>query len=309
MRRSPRIAVALGALGLVATVLAACEPAPPPPGPRCQQVGHTAHLDQRYASTPGTPARLQSLDVYQPKLDRGCAPTPVVIWVHGGGWRTGDKGNQMLAKVDLFARQQGWLLISTNYRLSPNPIDLTSPTAVRAPTHAQDVAAAIAWARANAARFGGDPDRIALVGHSAGAHLVSQVGTDESLLAGASVPRSSLRCVVSLDTSAYDVTEVAPGSPLHQNAFGTDPAGWRASSPLHQVTAGEALPRFHLVVQDRPQSRARTERFRDALRSAGGAATSTAVPLSHEEINAALGQPSDRLVTPGVMLVLGTCLR
>lgn len=308
MRRSHRIVVALSALGLTATVLAACEPTPPT-GPRCQQVGHTAHLDQRYASTPGTPARLQSLDVYQPKLDRACGPTPVVIWVHGGAWRTGDKGNQMLAKVDLFARQQGWLLISTNYRLSPNPVDLTSPTAVRAPTHAQDVAAAVAWARANAARFGGDPDRIALVGHSAGAHLVSQVGTDESLLADASVPRSSLRCVVSLDTSAYDVSEMAPGNPLYQNAFGTDPAAWRASSPLHQVSTGEALPRFHLVVQDRPQPRGRTERFRDALRAAGGAATSTAVPLSHEEINAALGQPGDRLVTPGVMLALGTCLR
>lgn len=309
MRRSPRIVVALASLGLTATVLAACEPAPPPTGPRCQQVGHTAHLDQRYASTPGVAAARQSLDIYQPKLDPGCDPAPVVVWVHGGGWRRGDKGNQMLAKVDLFARRHGWVLVSTNYRLSPDPVDLDAPGAVRAPTHAEDVAAAVAWVQANIDRFGGDPERIALAGHSAGAHLVSLVGTDEDLLEDAGADRSALRCVVSLDTRAYDVSRVAPGSPLHLNAFGSDPARWPEASPLKQISAGEPLPRFHLVVQDLRQTRAITEGFRDALRAAGGAATSTAVPLSHDEINAALGQPGDRLVTPGVMLALGTCLR
>jgi arylformamidase len=309
MRRTPRAALALLAAGLTAAVLSGCEPAPPPTGPRCAHVGHTARLNERYTSTPGVAAARQSLDVYQPKLDPRCEPAPVVIWVHGGGWRRGDKGNQMLAKVHQFVQQQGWVLVATNYRLSPDPIDLTATDAVRAPTHAEDVATAVTWVQDNIGRFGGDPHRIALLGHSAGAQLVSLVGTDERLLAGAGADRSAVRCVVSLDTGAYDVGEVAPGSPLHLNAFGTDPAGWRDASPIHQISVGEPLPRFHLVVQDRPQPRGRTERFRDALRAAGGAATSTAVPLSHEQINQVVGLPSDRLVTPGVLLVLGTCFR
>jgi acetyl esterase/lipase len=233
----------------------------------------------------------------------------VLVYVHGGGWHRGDKANKILKKVDQFAQKEGWLFVSVNYRLSPDPIDLTSTRAVRAPIHGQDVAAAVGWVHRNAAAYGADPNRIAVMGHSAGAHLASMVGTDESLLAGADVARAAVGCVISLDTAAHDITESAPGNPLYLNAFGSDPAAWRANSPIHQVTAGEALPDFLLVHQDRLSSTSRNNRFRDALRAAGGTATTKPAPLDHSGINDAVGDPADKVVTPAVLSFLETCYR
>jgi acetyl esterase/lipase len=302
-RRSTTLAVAtMLAVAGVALALTACDPPPP----TCSGVTQTRST-VRYRTTAGVAANLQSLDLYRPAIDAECPPPPVIVYVHGGGWRQGDKANNVLRKVDQFAQKNGWLFVSVNYRLSPNPIELVSTAAVRAPTHGQDVAAAIGWVHRNAANYGADPSRIAIMGHSAGAHLVSMVGTDQSLLTGASVPRAAVGCVISLDTAAHDITESAPGNPLYLNAFGSDPASWRANSPIYQVTAGEALPDFLLVHQDRPSSTTRNNRFRDVLRTAGGTATTTPAPLDHSGINDAVGDPADTVVTPAVLSFLGSC--
>ena len=121
--------------------------------------------DIAYGSDP-----LQKLDVYVAE-EHGTA-APVVLFVHGGAFTRGDKhGEFQPDNMTLWAARQGMVGVNINYRLAPaNPW----------PTGAQDLAAAIAWTRANIARYGGDPDRIVLWGHSAGAnHVADYVGNPE----------------------------------------------------------------------------------------------------------------------------------
>jgi acetyl esterase/lipase len=109
----------------------------------------------------------QTLDVYV--AEEHGAPAPVVVFVHGGGFTGGDKhGTYQPDNMTLWAARQGMVGVNINYRLAPD-----HPW----PAGAQDLAAAIAWTRANIARYGGDPDRIILWGHSAGAnHVADYVG-------------------------------------------------------------------------------------------------------------------------------------
>lgn len=114
---------------------------------------------------PYGPDPRQCLDVYLPSAMR--SSTPVVIFVHGGGFRRGDKGDDGRwenANVGAWAAREGMLGIVMNYRLAP---------AAPWPAGADDVASAIAWARANVAAHGGDPDRIIIIGTSAGAAHVA----------------------------------------------------------------------------------------------------------------------------------------
>lgn len=114
--------------------------------------------DLAYGSDP-----LQKLDVFTP--ERGGKKLPVVLFVHGGGFTRGDKhGDFYPDNIPLWAARNKMIGVTINYRLAPaNPW----------PTGARDLASAIAWTRANIARHGGDPDRIILWGHSAGANHVA----------------------------------------------------------------------------------------------------------------------------------------
>ncbi|MBS1133984.1 MAG: Alpha/beta hydrolase fold-3 domain protein [Burkholderiaceae bacterium] len=94
----------------------------------------------------------QSLDIYHP--DRCLAARcPVVMWVHGGGWRNGDKGNNGAKDLAATWENAGAVVVTLNYRLTPDVVH---------PAHVQDVAAGIAWTRANIGRYGGDPQRLFL---------------------------------------------------------------------------------------------------------------------------------------------------
>src|SRR5262245_35132209 len=147
----------------------------------CAQVEAETRKDVAYATVAGVDPNLLSLDVYSPASNDSCAKLPIVIWVHGGAWFTGDKAGKLNDKIALF-NGAGWVLVSANYRLSPQPPS-TDPNRVMHPTHAIDVAAAVHWVKSHAAELRGDTSRIALLGHSAGAHLVALLSTDESFLA------------------------------------------------------------------------------------------------------------------------------
>lgn len=106
---------------------------------------------------------LQKLDVYTAEGRQ--ARAPVVLFVHGGGFTRGDKhGEYSPDNMTLWAARQGMVGVNINYRLAPGNAW---------PAGAADLASAVAWTRANIARYGGDPDRIILWGHSAGANHVS----------------------------------------------------------------------------------------------------------------------------------------
>ena len=101
----------------------------------------------------------QVLDVYAPTGAKGL---PVVFWIHGGGWQTGDK-KEVQVKPQAFT-DKGFVFVSTNYRLLP---------AVDMRTIVRDVAKAVGWTHAHVAAYGGDPKRLFVMGHSAGAQLAA----------------------------------------------------------------------------------------------------------------------------------------
>lgn len=265
-----------------------------------------AYRDLRYAELPGVAPELLSLDVYAP-LD--AADAPVAVWVHGGGWTRGDKsGGAGTNLINTFVRA-GWLVAALNYRLAP---------AARFPDYPTDVAAGIAWIHRHAHEFGGDPTRLVLIGHSAGAHLVALVGTDASYLREHGLALSDLAAVIPVDTEAYDLARLAArfGGRLPSvwgTAFGQDPEIWRVASPVTHVAAGTGIPPMLIaysgglmLLQRRPNPTrtADAQAFADALRDAGVRAEVIGVPeKSHAEIIREFGLPGDTLA-PAVFAFL-----
>jgi acetyl esterase/lipase len=128
--------------------------------------GVTVLRDQAYGDDPR-----QILDVYRPTARSGAA---VIIFVHGGAYVRGDKnGNgEVDGNISIWFVRQGMLGINATYPLAP---------AAKWPSGAENVGGMVAWAKANATRFGGDPNRIILIGHSAGATHVAGYVFDKSL--------------------------------------------------------------------------------------------------------------------------------
>ena len=119
-----------------------------------------------YKQLSGVEENLLSLDIYYTSETN--VKKPVVIYVHGGAWSIGDKASQLDNKIALF-ESLNYVLVSINYRLSPFPYELTNPDRVMFPVHNNDVADAIKWVYDNIDTYGGNSNKIALLGHSAGA--------------------------------------------------------------------------------------------------------------------------------------------
>jgi arylformamidase len=282
---------------LILVSLAGAAAAPPP-----ASAAYTRHLDVSYDidSPPAVPAQ-NRLDVYRPTgAKRGSRP--VVVWVHGGGWQQGDKRNQILRKAGLFTGA-GYVFVSVNYRLSgvAPPTGPFDPNRVKFPDHPHDVGEAIGWLHRNVARYGGDPTRIVLIGHSSGAHLVSLVGVDPRYVRAYAVPASQILGVVSLDTAAYDIIGLTDpqrneGARGAWSVFGTPEenaatGSWVGASPLRWAEASD--PPFLLVIQQAAK-RARRNQTRRMARALGLASDAVlAVPLNHAGINRTLGADPD----------------
>jgi acetyl esterase/lipase len=211
--------------------------------------------DVAYGSDP-----LQHLDIYQARNSSG--PAPMLLFVHGGGWSIGDKSE--LSWLGAKLAEQGVLVAVANYRLSP---------AVQHPAHAQDVARAVAWLYRNGANYGGDPQRLYLGGHSAGAHLASLVALDGTFLTAEGLSPSVVRSVVGVSGAGYDLDARYAASPLAQlfyAAFGKDPTRWALAAPLHYVD--HAAPPFLLIhgLEDTQAPAAGAQNFAQALKKDGG---------------------------------------
>jgi arylformamidase len=294
---------------LVATfalVGAKCEPPPPPD---CTTRGTTAHKDLRYAASPGTTANLQSLDLYVPDRPAACGPVPVVAYVHGGAFIVGDKSNRITDKVNLFTGE-GWAFASLNYRLVDDPG--AGPTNGEYPAAEQDVAAALAYLAGHASEYRIDAGRVMTLGHSAGAFLIALVSTDETFLQQAGLELEDIVCTAPLDTT-YDIAaQIARGGTeeaMFRNAFGDDPAIWSRASPPNNVARGKGIPSFHIVTRGGAVRVAQSQSFGSTLRDAGVAADVQVTPgLTHEEVNAAVGQPGETIVTPSLMNFFRDCV-
>lgn len=257
------------------------------------QIRHTA--DVSYAGS--SHHRLQTLDVYVAGDVAGETKQPVMVMVHGGGWSRGDKANRSIGldKANFFV-PRGMVYVALNYRLSPE---------VRHPEHVRDVARALAWVHDNIAAYGGDPERMVLMGHSAGAHLAALSIMDESYLAALGKRPDMFKGVILLDGAGYDISLAMAESDsrqrreqMYESAFGNSPSAWRSASPLEYVSSGKRLPQF-LVFHQSAGRDWRVEvqqRFVSRLQTAGYRAQAVGIAgKNHEAMSADVGKPGDPL--------------
>jgi len=243
----------------------------------------------RFREDPGIGANLQSLDLFLPKgAGPGKAPVPLVFFIHGGAWMKGDKVTANRAKSEYFTGL-GYAFASTNYRLRP---DATLADA------ALDVASAIAYLQNNASKFGLAGNRIALMGHSAGAYYAALVTLDRQYFEKAGVKAEAIRAVSLLDGAGYDVVEqasIGQNRELYLLVFGNDPAEQAKFSPLALIQQGVKPPPFLIHHVDRRQDSARqAANLAKGLAKAGGMAdVRPAADKTHQSLNSDLGKPGD----------------
>lgn len=258
-----------------------------------------------YRMIDGVAPDLLSLDVHSPAGAAGC---PAVIWVHGGSWQVGDKATRATAVKAAHFVEAGFVFVSANYRLVDEAND------VRWPDFGLDVAAAVGWVIDNAEAIGVDGDRVALVGHSAGAHLVSIVGTNPDLLGAVGRARDDVACVVSLDSVTHDLTDQPTFErDIVQAAFGDDVEVLADGSPTLQAIehADDApIPEFLIVTRGRDVRLQSAATLEAALIESGATASVyDASPYDHRDVNVQLGEPGETNVTPAVSDFLEACLR
>lgn len=218
----------------------------------------------------------QVLDVYGSNAH---SDAPIIVMLHGGAWKIGDKRNPGVwrGKTRHWGAK-GYLFVSVNTRLLPE----AEPIA-----QARDLARALAFVQQDASRWGGDPDRLVLMGHSAGGHVAALLAARQDLRMSAGLKRWS--GTVLLDSAAVDVERVMKPRPAraYAEAFGTDPNFWKAASPIEYFGPEDGPV---LVVCSAIRRRP-CEIGRDfAARS--GHAELLPVRLSHAAINRELGKSS-----------------
>jgi arylformamidase len=238
--------------------------------------------------------KLQTLDVYSPPKAKNL---PVVFWIHGGGWQTGDKSDVHI-KPQVF-NGKGFVFVSTNYRLLTN-VDMATLT--------HDVAKSIRWVHDHIAEHGGDPIRLLIMGHSAGAQLAALLCTDDRYLKDEGLSLAIIKGCVPIDGDTYDIPamiEVAEtrqrvhGLPLpkfgHRIKFGNDPAKHKDFSAVTHIAKDKGIPPFLILyVADHPDVSAQAQRLGNVLKSANVPVTLFgAKETTHNKINADLGKPDD----------------
>jgi arylformamidase len=225
------------------------------------------------------PAKLQTMDVYLPPQPKGA---PIILMVHGGAWAFGDKSNSQVYENKV-ARwvTRGFIFVSMNYPMIPesDPVQ-----------QADDVARAMTAAQASATGWGGDPTRLILMGHSAGAHLVSLLNADPSRAAKLGV--KPWLGTVSLDSGALDVPAIMQHEhfDLYDRAFGNDPALWQAASPIDHLTK-DGPPWLGVCNSNRPASCGPNQEYAAKAKALGLRVQILGEPLRHSDINRELGKP------------------
>lgn len=229
---------------------------------------------------------LNKLDVYSPRTGN---LHPVLIFFHGGKFSFGDKVSSAFNKPLAFT-SRGFVFVSVDYRLSP---------AVKYPSHVQDVAESISWVHKNIQRYGGDPKRLFVMGHSAGAQLAALVATDEQFLAKNGLNLSCLKGAILLDGGTYNLAATAKSSSRHDlliSVFGKDATIWWQASPIKHIGKGKNIPPFLIVyVPNRVDAAAQSLAFHNALRGAGIYSTLEATTgKTHATLNEDIGLPGDK---------------
>lgn len=242
----------------------------------------------------------QKLDIYTPGADAAKPETgwPVIFWIHGGGWQTGDKSN-VHQKPQVFCGR-GMILVSTNYRLLPE-VTMEQLTT--------DVAKSLAWTQKHISNYGGDPRGIVVAGHSAGAQLAALLCIDPTWIQAAGGEPISLVGCIPVDGDTYDIPKIIATAELraamygfaqptfgHRQKFGNDPREHMRFSAVTHIAANKATipPFLTLYFSGNPETVAQARVLDDALQANGIASERFGkAPTNHRQLNADLGNGDD----------------
>ena len=229
--------------------------------------GYRLTKDQAY----GAYAR-QTLDIYQPTAAKDLAP--VVVFFYGGNWQSGEKNDYLFVAEALASR--GFVVVVPDYRLYPD---------VLYPTFLEDGAAAVSWTLANLSAWGGDPKRVFLMGHSAGAYIAAMLALDGRWLGPR---RAQVTAMVGL-AGPYDFLPLV--DPTLKIIFATEPDLTR-TQPITFVDGNE--PPI-LVISGEGDSTVRvgnSQRLAAKIRASGGIAQERYYPgVSHLALVGSLAAP------------------
>ncbi len=173
------------------------------------------HFNMKYGDDPK-----QKLDIYTASREEVGKRHPVIIYVHGGSWVGGDKFN--VAEKPAYFTNKGYVFVSVNYRLAPE---------VNYNQMAADVSTAVKWIYDHAGLYLIDHSRINLMGHSAGGHLVTLIGTNPKFLKSAGLPKQAVKSVIDLE-GPIDLTELIQKNGIYKKVFGNDKKVWAEASPV-----------------------------------------------------------------------------
>ena len=236
----------------------------------------------------------QVLDVYAPT---GAKNLPVVFWIHGGGWQTGNKS--MVALKPKAFMDAGFVFVSINHRLLPT-VDMGTLT--------RDVASALGWVHKNIATYGGDPARLLVMGHSSGGQLAALMCTDDRYAKAEGFSLTMIKGCVPVDADTFDIPAIIEMAetrarvhhlPLptygHRQKFGDDPAKHRDFSPVTHVARDKGIPPFLILhIDGNPDTGAQARRLAAVLQASGISAKVVAGrETTHASINDAIGGPDD----------------
>ncbi|MFD2721037.1 alpha/beta hydrolase [Hymenobacter monticola] len=263
-------------LGPVAVLLAAVvvilatEFAMARPSHRTKNVAYVA------ISAPDFDKERHVLDVYSPKKPASAAAGyPVVLFIHGGSWTSGNKN--IYTFIGRRLAKQGVVAVIINYRLAPP---------VHVPEQAADCARALAWTVANISRYGGDPARVFVMGHSAGGGLAALLATDDALLARNGLPQNPVRGAIMDDPAGLDMYSYLKemryeGDAQYKVPFCNDPAVWKEMSAIYKIRPGIPPFLFYLGGETYPSISGSSGRFRDRLNAIGQPASYNIIPGRH----------------------------
>lgn len=206
------------------------------------------------------------LDVYFKGNDNELRP--IMLYIHGGGWNSGSKefDSQKIRSI----LDSGFIFVSTNYRLSPNPVDLNNLNRIKFPDHVRDVAKAFSFLMKFLPLIGGDTSKICLIGHSSGGNIALTLGLMPKFLSDYKLDGSNIQCIINLDGAGLNIPEfikVINGSyrSWFLNAFGTTEAEHLLASPLHQFSRDRILPAILHVYQNTTHRTKFANQFADSV--------------------------------------------
>ncbi|MEO5695279.1 MAG: alpha/beta hydrolase [Usitatibacter sp.] len=215
------------------------------------------------------------LDVYMPKDE--ATTHPVIVFLYGGAWDSGDRGNYLFVAEALASR--GFVVVIPDYRVYPK---------VRYPAFVEDAAAAFAWTKKEIGRYKGDPDKVFLMGHSAGAHIGAMVTYNERFLGAHGLKRSDVRGFIGL-AGPYDFV---PDEEKIIAALSGEGDPVKTAMPARFVHGGEPPSLLIRGDKDTRVGAINQDRLVAALKAAGSSYQDIRYPdMTHSTVVAKLAKP------------------